>query len=154
VSYGLVNAEIGGELSLSEELVRRVLADVLSKFGVASRAALVGAGFRHGPLRPRAASPGAVGRAAGLSPSLAVLAPLVAEGLTDGQIAARLSSEPGVRVTARAAHSRMQILRTRLGARSREHLVRLAVESGLLVVSPDGARLVLAAAAPGFGGAR
>jgi DNA-binding CsgD family transcriptional regulator len=137
VSYGLTNEQLARRLGVTYRTVRDVLADLFSKLHVPNRVALVGTGFRLGLLRPRPLRPG-VPRLV-LRPLLAPLPALIAEGLTDEQIAARLST-PGQVVTAAAVRARVAKLRVRLGAVSREHAVRLAVEAKALRLAPSGAR--------------
>jgi DNA-binding NarL/FixJ family response regulator len=137
-SHGRSNLEIGRDLNLALTQVKGALARSFAKLGVSDRAELVAAGFVRGLLTPRP-----MAELPSIPPYLAPLLPLIALGLTDEAIAVARSS------TAPAVRNRMRELRRVSGARSREHAVRLAVEAGLLVVSPDGTRLALADPATG-----
>lgn len=141
-SHGLADPQIARRLGLPQRTVRERLTRLYSRLGVRNRAAAVAAGFRCGLLTPGPVASGAV---PSLEPRLALLLPLVAAGLTNDEIAVSRSLTPAV------ARNRMLELRRALGAASREHAVRLGVESGSLVASADRSRLVLAA--PPAGGA-
>lgn len=146
-SYGMTTPVIAKSLGLSPRTVTAILSSLFLRFGVRNRAALVGEGFRLGLLAPRPPRPGArVVDGPALS-RLAPLLPLVAAGLMDWEIAGIVSA--GCPITASAVRSRVKALRDSFGAVSREHLIRLVVEAGLLSVSADGARLVLADAVGG-----
>jgi DNA-binding NarL/FixJ family response regulator len=141
VSLGLPTAEIARVLdAMAASTLAAHMRRLLWALDASNRAALVAAGFRFGLLSPRPWPPGVPPPP--LKPLQAGLLPLIAEGLTDECIADRLPSS--VPVYAPAVRSRMAVLRQALGASSRSHVVRLAVEAGLLVVSADGSRLVLA----------
>lgn len=139
-SRGLADPQIARGLGLSQRTIREHLTRLYSKLEVRNRAAAVAAGFRLGLLAP---GPAAVVGAPSLKPRLAPLLLLIAVGMRDEEIAAERSS------TLPVVRYRVRELRKALGAVSREHAVRLAVEGGLLVVSPDGMQLVLADSATG-----
>lgn len=131
-SHGWANSQIAQGLGVSPRTVTGCLSGLFATLGVPNRAALVAAGFRLGFLSPEPWR----GRPR-LDPSIQWLAPLLAP------IAGRFGcGAPTLR-------SRLFRLRELLGARDRGHAVRRGVEAGLLAVSPDGARLVLAEPAAG-----
>lgn len=140
-SHGWANSQIAQGLGVSPRTVTGCLSGLFETLGVPNRAAMVAAGFRLGFLSPEPWR----GRPR-LDPSIQWLAPLlapIAAGLTDVEIAGRFGcGAPTLR-------SRLFRLRELLGARDRGHAVRRGVEAGLLAVSPDGARLVLAEPAAG-----
>jgi DNA-binding CsgD family transcriptional regulator len=140
-SHGWATVQIARGLGVSPRTVTGCLSGLFAALGVPNRAAMVAAGFRLGLLSPEPWR----GRPR-LDPSiqwLAPLLPLIALGRTDVEIAERFGcGAPTLR-------SRLFRLRELLGARDRGHAVRRGVEAGLLVVSPDGARLVLAGSTVG-----
>lgn len=143
-SHGRTNTQIGTDLDLTFAQVKSALARSFAKLGVSDRAGLVGAGFVCGFLRPRPT----VGPLR-LPRHLSLFLPLVAAGMTDEAIAAEMLARGLPSGTPPAVRNRMRELCRTLHAVSRAHAVRLAVEAGLLVVSLDGTRLVLADSAGG-----
>lgn len=121
---GLTTAEIAAALFLEDDTVRTHRARMYGKTGAANGAALVALAFRRGLLRPRPKPSAAL--VTPLPEKLAELLPLIAAGYTDEQIGRRLSlSVDGVK-------SRMRRLRGRLDAHTRTHVVRRAIEAGLM----------------------
>lgn len=129
VSLGSTTAEISRELWISEHTVKTYVARMLGRHRVPNRAGLVGAAFAAGVLLPRRREPGAAPVRAGRG-QVEVL-PGVALGLTDRQIARRLV------VAEDTVTSRVRRLMCACGVRHREHLVRVAVEHGLLVLRAE-----------------
>lgn len=140
-SHGWATVQIARDLGVSPRTVTDCLTGLFAKAAVPNRAGLVGAGFRLGLLAPvpwRGRPP--------LDPSvrwLAPLLPLIAAGFADVELAEHFGCG------ASAVRSRVYRLHRLLAALGRAHAVRLGVEAALLVVSPDGARLVLAGPASG-----
>lgn len=137
-SLGKKNREIARALHVTTYTVMSHLCRMYTKADAANGAALVAAGFRRGVLRPRELP---TGRAQVLiEASILQMLPLVAAGYSNAQIATRLY------ISLDTVKYRMRRLRRDLGAHSRAHLVRAAVEHGLLALGPSGAGLAVGSA--------
>lgn len=129
VSRGWPPARIARELRISPFTVERHVERLRAKLGVSNRAGLVGEGFRLGLLSPQPTRP--------LDPALAETLPLIAAGLSDGEIAVLVFR------SLHTVRSRVHRLLLLLGASSRHEAVRVAVEAGYLRLSPNREWVVL-----------
>lgn len=129
ITDGLSDAQLAEVLHVSRRTARAALDRLAAVLGTRERPGLVAAGYRCGLLAGPEVPPdgrGIVSRA-----EFEVLA-LTARGLTDEGIAARLGIDAG------AVKSRQRRLRSALGARNRTHLVRRAVDLGVLTLVRKG----------------
>lgn len=128
VADGWENAEIGEALWLSPATVKNHVERVAAKFEARDRAGIVVAAYRARCLQPRPLPPGvAPPRPAGRPRQVLRL---VRRGLSTQEIAARLElSVPTVK-------SHLRTVLGVLGASNRAHAIRLAVDAGLLQITP------------------
>lgn len=124
VSHGKTNHEIAAALDLTPYTVMSHLCRMYARADTASRAAMVTVGFRWNLLHPEPLPPGTPPLE--IDAALLELLPLIAAGYSNAQIACRLL------LSIDAVKTRLQRLRKALRARSRAHMVRRAVEYGLL----------------------
>jgi DNA-binding CsgD family transcriptional regulator len=129
ITEGLSDAQLAERLHVSRRTARSVLDRLALVLGTRDRPAMVAAGYRRGFLAAPGSPP--VGRGVVSAAEFEVLL-LTARGLTDEEIADRL----GVEVGAVKYHQRR--LRESLAARNRTHLVRRAVDAGVLRLVPKG----------------
>jgi DNA-binding NarL/FixJ family response regulator len=127
---GLSDPAIAARLEVNTSAVKDALHRLSGRLGTRERAAMVAAAYKQGLLRPPAAIPGAAGKVTRLEFELLLL---IAAGLTAPQIAERWGKD------VREVREMTATLRRHLGACSRTHLVRRAVEEGVLTIVRKGA---------------
>ncbi len=130
VSAGLTTDQIAAALHLTRNTVTVHTKCLFKKLHVVNRSGAVGEGLRLGILPVRRLRPGTV--VPHLKKHLRDMPPLLAEGLTDQEIADRLP------LSVHGVKERVVALRSVLGASSRAQAVRLAVEVGYLALGSDG----------------
>lgn len=138
VADGLPNAGIAARLGLSVLTVKSHLRRIGAALGVYDREAMVWRAYRLGILRPQPWQ----GPVPALKPGQASVLELIARGLPNATIGRRLATPEDT------VKSRVQSLRRVLGAVDRTHLVRRAVDAGLLPVGPPAAPPVAVPAPP------
>jgi DNA-binding NarL/FixJ family response regulator len=126
-SHGLTTEQIGCDLGISVNTVRTHLKKAFTALRVHERGAAVAEGFRLGLLRLDPLPASATARP--LEDRLAAVLPLLAAGLPESEIGARLG------LTADGVGHRLTALYRLLGVSSRPHAVRVAAESGYLVLT-------------------
>lgn len=122
VGDGLTNREVGRVMGITEPAVRRRLAQVRESTGRGDRVGVVVAALESGQLPRRPWSDGPIT----VSPLEYRLLSLVAQGLPNLQVADVLG------VSYYVVSNRLRRLFARFGARDRAHLVRRAVDAGVL----------------------
>jgi len=122
---GLSDSAIGDRLGVSTNAVKDALTRLSGHLGTRERAAMVAAGYKQGVLAAPAAVPPAAGKVTRREFECLLL---IAQGLSAVDIADRWGLPVGdVRVLTAG-------LRRSLGACSRTHLVRRAVQEGVLTL--------------------
>jgi len=128
VADGLVNKEIARALCLSELTVKQHLVRISMRFGVGDRAGMVGCLYLKGWFRRR--EPGSDARVPQVTPRQYEVLVGVARGLSNTEIGDRLG------ISTDTVKTHVALLLKRFGGRNRAHLVRLAVDAGVLRLVP------------------
>jgi DNA-binding CsgD family transcriptional regulator len=131
VADGLTNEEVGARLMLSPKTVKRHLARMSQRSGCTLREGIVGRAYRLGELRRRPVEPaGAEGAPVRVTARQYQVLVLVARGFSTEEICVELG------VAVHTAKTHVARLFGVFGARNRAHLVRLAVDAGVLRLVP------------------
>lgn len=124
---GLSYIDTGGLLGLSELTVKTHLKRAADKTGLGARSGLVGYAYRKG-LFVRVPTPGPP-----LSPAQRAVLPYVARGLENHEIGRQMGiAVDGVGITANTVKTHLRTSSKLLGAVTRAHLVRRAIDTGAL----------------------